>query len=336
MRNIFFLALISIFFISCNNEVDLTSDYVDTTVVYGLLNPGENTHYVRIQKAYLVNGNALDYAKVPDSIQYNPSDLTVVIEERDSTTDVLKRTIALTPVIGAEKDTGIFASTNHVIYKTPDNEKIFSQFVYKLVITNNKTGKVITGKTKLVKNTVADFFKTPGAGSVNWNSPIGTGYTMRWNVVGNGKIYQPEVVFYFKEVNVVTGDTIQDSLAWRFVAIEYNPQLNADIMELNVPQNSFYEFVGNRLSPKPNIKRIIGWLNFKCYIGTDDLNTYINVNKPSIGIIQEKPLYTNITNGIGIFAARSSYIKRLVPLSEQSKDTLIFGKYTQNLSFFKN
>ena len=36
-------------------------------------------------------------------------------------------------------------------------------------------------------------------------------------------------------------------------------------------------------------------------IGTDDLQTYINVNKPFSGIVQERPVFSNIENGVGLF-----------------------------------
>ncbi|HEY8367466.1 MAG TPA: hypothetical protein VIL57_09990, partial [Bacteroidia bacterium] len=52
---------------SCRSEVDIAGNYKETTVVYGLLNQYDTVQYVRIQKAFLVNDNVLDYTKVPDS-----------------------------------------------------------------------------------------------------------------------------------------------------------------------------------------------------------------------------------------------------------------------------
>jgi len=42
-------------------------------------------------------------------------------------------------------------------------------------------------------------------------------------------------------------------------------------------------------------------------IGTDDLQTYINVNKPFSGIVQERPVFSNIENGVGLFSSRFTY-----------------------------
>jgi hypothetical protein len=67
----------------------------------------------------------------------------------------------------------------------------------------------------------------------------------------------------------------------------------------------------------------------------DELNTFINVNRPSTGIIQEKPEYTNIQNGLGIFSAR--YYKDKPPFSRNMNpatlDSLSEGRYTCRLKF---
>ena len=42
-------------------------------------------------------------------------------------------------------------------------------------------------------------------------------------------------------------------------------------------------------------------------IGTVELKTYIDVNKPFSGIVQERPTYKNINNGIGLFSSRFTY-----------------------------
>ena len=46
---------------SCSEDVDLTAPYKDITVAYGLLDADQDTHWVRIQKAFLGDDNALLY-----------------------------------------------------------------------------------------------------------------------------------------------------------------------------------------------------------------------------------------------------------------------------------
>jgi hypothetical protein len=54
-----------------------------------------------------------------------------------------------------------------------------------------------------------------------------------------------------------------------------------------------------------NIERKLVDFDLTFYGISDDFNTYLSVNKPSIGIVQKKPEFTNIENGIGLFASRN-------------------------------
>ena len=58
-------------------------------------------------------------------------------------------------------------------------------------------------------------------------------------------------------------------------------------------------------------------------LGTQDLKTYIDVNEPITGIVQERPQFTNINNGIGLFSSRYTREYVNLPLSPESLDYLI-------------
>jgi len=45
-------------------------------------------------------------------------------------------------------------------------------------------------------------------------------------------------------------------------------------------------------------------IHFILSIASVDLHTFLQVNEPADGIVQEKKQYTNIVNGFGIFASR--------------------------------
>ena len=325
---------------SCKNDIDLTGEYKDTPIVYCLLNPAEATHYIRIQKAFLINGNVLETAKIPDSLRYDPSDLEVKIQAIDPNTgqpppivNPLHNPIIFQYQSGAVQDTGVFATEGLMIYKA--DKALNDLYVYRLSITNTKLGKEVTAETPLVRGFT---YKNPNAGVINFNSPNAGGYTLKWGAATNGFVYQPEIILRWSEVDLSTNASKADSLVWTITpkeATAIEAATPGTEMNYNLAQNSFYRFAGDNVASKPNIKRVIGNVRFKFYVGTEELNTYVNVNKPSIGLIQEKPVYTNITNGLGIFSARSIFTRDM-PLSEGAKDTLISGTYTKNLNFRRN
>lgn len=332
MKKIFYLLLIPIGlgFFACNNEVDLTGNYKDTPVVFCLLNPTDSAHYIRIQKAFLVDGNVLETAKIPDSLKYDPADLDVKVIESNATTGAITKTITFAHQPGAVTDTGVFAKEGVMIYKS--TESLNDLRKYKLQITNNKLNKQITAETGLVYGFV---FKNPSVGTIIFNGP--SGYTLRWISATNGQIYQPEIILHWNEVDLATNVATPDSVVWSITPKEAaSTGQFATEMDLNLPRNSFYQFVGQSVKPKPGIKRVIGYLTFRFYVGTSELATYVNVNKPSIGLIQDKPIYSNINGGLGLFAGRSTFSKPGMSLAETAKDTLISGTYTSGLSFRRN
>jgi len=311
---------------SCKTDVDIAGNYKETTIVYGLLNQYDTVQYIRIQKAFLVNDNVLDYTKVPDSIYYKPEDLNVRIEKLNPVNNQVIQTIPCFPTqLG--KDTGIFAGGNQLIYRT--NAALDSSKLYKLRITNIKTGKEISGTTRLVAGLTV---KQPNFGTVIWNSPSRRGYDIKWMPATNGYIYQLQIVFRFTSENVLTGVNTPDSLVWTFTPIERS---GSSEIVYNIPQNAFYRFVQEQLDPVPNVQRKIGSLDFRFYVGTEELNEYISINKPSTGLIQEKPLYTNMENALGIFSARGRFQKTNVLMSSAAMDTLALGPFTGDLGFKK-
>ena len=71
---------------SCSTDVDLYADYKDITVVYGLLDSGKDTNYIKINKAFLGPGNALDIALIDDSCNYPGKLDAKLIEYKGSAT----------------------------------------------------------------------------------------------------------------------------------------------------------------------------------------------------------------------------------------------------------
>ena len=66
MKLIFALATLTLLF-SCSEKIDLIGDFKETAVVYGLLDHSDSMHYVKITRAFIGPGNALELAQIEDS-----------------------------------------------------------------------------------------------------------------------------------------------------------------------------------------------------------------------------------------------------------------------------
>jgi hypothetical protein len=320
---------------SCKNDLQVNASWKEITVVYGLLNPTDTAQYIKINKAYLGPGNELSYAKIADSINY-PNILNVSIQ-RFLNGVPYGPAVHLVRDSSIVKDTGIFANVPNILYKwaTPIPGTIDINSQYQLTIVNTQTGKTITGFTSIVGNIVS-----PNTPTIPWSSTTlsftnhpNNEIMIGWGTAPSGKIYNMVIRIYYIENN------IPKSLDWSFGNQESLDTLGAinnpgEALYQNFQGDQFYQFVGNELSDMPSGSRHLDSIKFIWSIGTLDLDTYIQVYAPSIGIVQEKPQYTDLSGGIGIFTSRSIYTSPLCSLSQNSKDTLVYGPFTVSKGFY--
>ena len=102
-------------------------------------------------------------------------------------------------------------------------------------------------------------------------------------------------------------------------------------------------FLANNLEADPLITRELGVWNdnidrvrafdFVLSIANEELDTYLAVNAPVTGIIQERPVYTNIAGGLGLFASRTQQRVNGLGISKPSVQELVEGQHTAVLQF---
>ena len=77
-KTLLFLAIIgTLLFTSCSEKVDLIGNFQETAVVYGLLDQADTLHYIKITRAFIGPGSAVDIAQIDDSSYFNQVDATV-------------------------------------------------------------------------------------------------------------------------------------------------------------------------------------------------------------------------------------------------------------------
>ncbi|MEI6487786.1 MAG: DUF4249 family protein [Bacteroidota bacterium] len=322
----------------CSTALDVTGDYKETMVVYGLLDQSQPKQYIKINKAFLGQGNSLSYAQIKDSSQYVHA-LTVKLKRVSDGTEY-----SLLPDNSIPKDPGVFYSPDqaNAIYSF-DSEAAHALYVasdYKLTVTNSITGQQVSAQTSLISSIgsftspVASSSATPVFSFINGFDNFR--FYVRWNSAKNAKVYQLAIRFNYRDSTITGNDTLH--LDWLFPSQTTQSIAGGEAMEVDFLGQDYLKFIGNQLSnsSKQVIDRKALKTDLMLTAGAEDLNTYIQVNAPSTGIVQERPNFTNITNGLGIFSARYNE-----PLTNQSSrnlhattlDSLACGRYTKTLKF---
>ena len=119
MKKLLAVFAISSLLMSCSEKIDLVGDFTETAVIYGLLDHSDSLHYVKITRAFIGPGNALEIAQIPDSSYFNSVEATVEEIENGQVT----RTWVLRDTIIDNKDTnGVFyAPTQGILFQNTTN-----------------------------------------------------------------------------------------------------------------------------------------------------------------------------------------------------------------------
>ena len=59
--------LMVLYVVSCEEDFDINAPYQDITVVYGLIDQGQDSIFLKINKAFLGDGDVMEMAKIEDS-----------------------------------------------------------------------------------------------------------------------------------------------------------------------------------------------------------------------------------------------------------------------------
>ena len=310
------LSIFAVVFTACETDFDPNSTWEEVVVVYGLLDAGagQELQQIRIGKAFLgdINIPAEEIAQYADSINFDSNDLDVkVIRVKNNGSN---DTMLLSPKITI-RDGDIFNDTI-ILYEFYNDNFLNSGSRYDLIIENKLSGNIVTGSTEIISNFSFDLNDDYKFNFYNPGMPDSSKYLVKrldWNSFMNGKIYQVDIRFEYLENGELK------SLIWsQPLVVSNNSQMNA-LLE----GDKFFTFLRNSISEDETKDRVFVDIDLIMTVGTTDLETYINVNKPITGIVQERPYFSNINNGIGIFSSRLTHIRNDVSLHSETKYYLV-------------
>lgn len=324
------LLLLVVFSVSCKTDFEINAPAKDITVVFGLLSQDDSVHYIKINKAFIGEDDALVMAQDPANSDYGDV-LAVEVEEYNG--ENLVRTYTCVRTLISDKEEGEFYSPNQYVYSFAADLNLDN--TYRLTILNNETGSITEAQTGLVGEItiLKPYFNpaNPQISFVNTNGQYSIS-ELKWNSARNGRLYETSFRFYYQEVDLNTNDTVNMSINWQLASLKATQLDGGEPLLCSYNSESFYRFLGANIPVDDSKVRLIGKIDIIISCGGDDLSTYIDLNKPSNSIIQERPAYTNVANGIGIFSCRRTKVFR-VGLSAFSKVALIDGDYTRQLNF---
>jgi hypothetical protein len=157
---------------------------------------------------------------------------------------------------------------------------------------------------------------------------------VEWNGAPSARLYQVAGRFHYRERdqnNVITNKVTPD---WLIKTVKTTSSNAASLQSIDFEPNSFYQFLNTVLVNDPNVSaRESDYFEYVIYAGGEELSTYMDVNGPSSSLAQEKPIYTNINGGLGLFSSRYQKYSNRMTLTLQTEDTLAKGQFSCHLQF---
>jgi hypothetical protein len=345
MKKLSILLLVVPFLWSCSTDFDLNADFIETPVVYGLLDASDSTHYIRINRAFLSDDvDALTLAMDAAEIYYG-DEMTVTIEQLNGFYEVLS-VISLERIngdtLGIEKDTaGIFATMPNILYRfstelNPDN-------LYRIRAVNSATGKEVAAVTPIINN-----FKItrPNEDAITPQyfalSPQGV-YQFTFQHAADAATYDLTLRLHYRNAQYFQdGDSIHilnsEEVDWKFAkeykAIDRN---TGESITVEVEGNSFYNFIADVFEPNEDddFVRIPDSVQFIVEAGGLEIYNYQLYNNSTLGLTegQATDVYTNVDGGLGLFSTRYQRISKIFPISIQTRDSIGCSTITNGLNF---
>jgi hypothetical protein len=366
----YFIGLVAIvtIFSSCSTDLDLTGNYTEKAVIYGLLDPKDNPnvggegHFFRIQKAFLGEESAFIMALEPDSSYFKVNEVRVELIEFNGDNESNRWELDTVTVydkdtVGTEGEVLFFGPAQR-LYKAPVN--IDPDRTYRIELT-----KIGGGSDSLMADALTEVVdpSTFAWTAPNQNSPAIPGttrkldlfgttgqfkdYTIRFDVAARAVQYEVWLRFHYREI--IGGTTTEKSVVWKVSTIEIPS--NVTNWQVQLSAEAIYNKIASDIEPLEGVVRIIGLaegsagdafpgdnfshdMDFFIRLAGQDLYKYIDINNPTnAGVLQDKPVYTNINNGLGVLSSRSDVEFRGLYLSTTASQQLVSGIYTGDLGF---
>lgn len=325
-KSLFVGGIVSSVFVfnSCKNKLNILAPYKELVSVYAILNPQEQYQFIRINKVFAGEGNAYDMAQQKDSVNFPAGQLQVTLKRKVNGT--------YAPVVLSSsatewflRDTVIYTSSGTFnkeqrYYYT--SEKIYPNGTYELYIKDTKSNITFTASTNMIDSVKPGYTQplappyypvTPNPGNPPYYyldlSNLTVSRDVRFKSEPNAYMYEMYIRMHYLD-SMLNGSVIPKYVDTKYTPIFSTTLNGSEDMKFtytsNQLLNSIYLYIlNNDNDPDILFRRIIKF-DYIIYAASYDYYVFLQSNMPSSSVAQDKPIYSNISNGaVGIFAARS-------------------------------
>ena len=350
------LALVIAGGIGCSTDVELNAPYKSQTIIFGLLDTQVDTQWVKVNRTWLGDGNNLDYALIQDSSEYQEDEFVGVVNELLNG-NVENSYPLIDTLLDNKDEDGIFFGPQHKAYYILTPNGLNDDAVYQVSLdfvakedvssSTNVIASVpgsITFPPQGNPNFKLNWATVDNFSNINYSDPV-----FKWSSSANASRYEASLNIYFTEhvwsdiQHTQLVSSTPRMLEWFLGNESASSENGGEVIDLKVEGIGFFRFLEARLTPDPFVTRSFGifdeetqvshGFDFVLTIANEDLDTYLSINEPITNIIQERPEFTNVINGLGLWASRSTEVATKIAYTTGTMRALRQSEITSALNF---
>lgn len=320
-----------VFFLpACSTDVELEGEWKDIPVVYGFLSRQDTAHYLRIEKAFLPRGgDANRAAQIADSLYY--AGAVVQLEKVSS-----GKTFQLLRVDGNRegypRQAGPFAQAPNYLYKIKASDiQLAEGERIRLLLNRGDQLPLVTAETTVL----GELQPRP----TSPNSPVNMGYdrsvSIAWFAGPDARLFDVRLRIHYRESVPGAPTQLQPKTVDWVLADRLEREDEQERVSLTIQGEEFYRFLKEQLLQDGRIIRVFDSMDLLLTAGGQEFVDLLRVSEANLGItsFQAVPVYSNISEGQGIFSSRAYANRTGLLLDNISLDSLRNGIYTRDLNF---
>lgn len=336
IKKIFFFGLSVAFLVGCNTKFSVNGEYKEQPVVHFLLDRGQEFHFLKLNKTFLKEGDANEFAKDPVLSNFD----NVVATVKEIKNGSVQRTWTLQDTTISNKADGAFYGPEQKLYFFKAND-LDDNAIYRLNIDVDNGNHIIKGQTELVKGVDITYPHANLSFNFADNNVLLNGYKSSPITfsIGEGAVFKAQLRFSYREFT--SSGTQDKSFLWNLGEMK-GSDLIGSTASVFASGEVFYDLVSKKIPVDPAVtKRTVRSFEIILTAGSADLQTYILTNEPTSSLAQNKPTYSNIEGALGIFSSRvtvKQFKTSFSPpatrsLNQNSTKELCTGQFTAALKF---
>jgi hypothetical protein len=309
MKNLIWITLVSIVTLtSCDNTLDINAPWKETPVIYAVIDMGQDSQIFRIQKTYQndISQSTIDLAQVADSLYMKNISVKIVSGNNPNTFKELKR-------LAPRKEAGFFSNKDSSYWGEYMPNWFAPTVKYKLVIHSFETGNEYQATTDLVgrADITAVNATSGGIDLVNTSASL---FSYQIKALGLNAVMVDLIIrLNYNEVNLTTNDTTAKYVDFYLKKGEAISAFTNSAYNTGVLKTSVVSYFKNNIKVDASVRRTFTSIEYGVIGYNSIFKEMLLVNAPSGSIIPKYGEYTNINNGIGVFAARTyTHLAQLV------------------------